>query len=71
MIESAKVGLDLIAFSAFALVPAAYSGEIPSNWPFRPLTRAKRPISYRLTVIVCTIQGLIGLMLVAANLLAA
>ena len=58
------VGLALIAVSAFHLIPAVRSGEIPSRWPVNPLTREAKPIQFRIAFGVFLAAGLAGLLIV-------
>ena len=67
MNQSVLIGLSLIAVAAFHLIPAYFTGEIPSRWPFYPLTRTSRPIRYRITIGTFVIGAVAGVCILVAH----
>ena len=63
MQQSIFMGVSFIAVSAFHLIPAILSGEIPARWPVKPLTRSGKPKQFWATISVFAATGFVGLVM--------
>lgn len=64
MSQSVFIGAALIAVSAYHLIPAILTGEIPATWPVKPLTRSGKPKEFWVTFGAMVASGTIGAIMI-------
>ena len=67
--QNVFLGVALIGVSALHLIPAMLTGEIPANWPIKPLTRSGKPQQFWITFSLFAAAAIVGTLLLLLAML--